>query len=206
MKFFRGLTSLIGIAILASCVEHEVIPAPKPEVELNASFSGMLEGAEYELIQDVDGYYCEPTQAKEILPTPQPSTVTYYSSMKSDSEMDFIQIGLGKLSFNADASIDPSLEQFTAFFNANTTPDFSLDAEEGVEIVFRDGQGNVWKSMEGTGEPQNFEFTSLVQESDEEGDYMKFVAQFDVSLFDDIQSPTDTIVFENAIFEGYFER
>mgnify|MGYP001299259980 CR=1 FL=1 len=206
MKFFKGLASLVGIAILASCIEHEVIPPPKPEVDLTASFSGQLEGSNYELIQDVNGYYCEATQAKEILPTPQPSTVTYYSAIKSDSQMDFIQIGIGKLNFNADNSIDPSVEQFTSFFNSNTAPDYSLDAESGVEIVFRDGQGNVWRSMEGTGEPQDFQFTSLTQESDENGDYMKFVAQFNVSLFDDIQNPTDTIVFENAIFEGYFQK
>jgi hypothetical protein len=206
MKFFKGLTSLISVAILASCVEHEVIPPPKEEVELNASFSSLLQGSDYELIQDVDGYYCDPTQAKEILPTPQPSTITYYSSMRSDAQMDFIQIGMGKLSFNADSSIDPSVEQFSAFFNSNTSPTYSLDAESGVEIVYRDGQGNVWTSMEGTGEPQDFQFTSLVQESDEEGDYMKFVAQFNVSLFDDITTPTDTIVFENATFEGYFKR
>ena len=206
MKFFKGLASLVGIAILASCIEHEVIPPPKPEVDLTASFSGQLEGSNYELIQDVNGYYCEATQAKEILPTPQPSTVTYYSAIKSDSQLDFIQIGIGKLNFNADNSIDPSVEQFTSFFNSNTSPDYSLDAESGVEIVFRDGQGNVWRSMEGTGEPQDFQFTSLTQESDENGDYMKFTAQFNVSLFDDIQNPTDTIVFENAIFEGYFQK
>lgn len=205
MKFFKGLTSLLGIAILASCVEHEVIPPPKPEVELNASFTSQLEGSDYELIQDVNGYYCDPTQAKEILPTPQPSTVTYYSAIRSDSQIDFIQIGVGKLNFNADNSINPSVEQFTSFFNSNTAPLYSTDAEDGVEIVFRDGQGNVWRSMEGTGEPQDFQFTSLVQESDEEGDYMKFTAQFNVSLFDDLQNPTDTVVFENAIFEGYFK-
>lgn len=207
MKFFKGLTSLFGIFILASsCVEHEVIPAPKPQVELNASFTAQLEGANYELIQDVNGYYCDATQAKEILPTPQPSTVTYYSAIRSDSQLDFIQIGIGKLSFNADNSIDPSLEQFTSFFNSNTAPTYSFEAEAGVEIIFRDGQGNVWKSMEGTGEPQDFQFTSLVQESDEDGDYMKFTALFNVSLFDDITAPTDTIVFENALFEGYFKK
>ncbi len=206
MKFFNTLVTLLSIGALSSCVEHEVIPAPKPEVELNAAFSGQLEGAQYELIQDVNGYYCDATQAKEILPTPQPSTVTYYSAIRSSSQLDFIQIGLGKLNFNADNDIDPSLEQFTSFFNSNTTPMFSEAAESGVEIIFRDGQGNVWTSMEGTGEPQDFQFTSLVQESDEEGDYMKFTAQFNVSLFDDIVNPTDTIVFENATFEGYFER
>lgn len=206
MKFFNGLAGIIGLAVLASCVEHEVIPPPKPEVELNASFSATLEGSSYELIQDVNGYYCEATQAREILPIPQPSTVTYYSAIRSQAQQDFIQIGIGKLNFNADVTIDPSIEQFTSFFNSNTTPSYSFEAEQGVEIIYRDGQANIWTSKENSTQPQDFQFTSLTQESDEEGDYMKFVAQFNVTLYDSTQNPTDSIVFENAIFEGFFQR
>jgi hypothetical protein len=204
MKYFKTLSVLLTTTVLFSCIEHEVIPPPKDEVELNSSFSAMLEGIEYELIQDVDGYYCDPTQAKEILPNPQPSTVTYYSAIKSDAESGYIQIGIGKLNFNADAN--PSVEQFTTFFNSNTNPLYSLDAEDGIEIIFRDGSGNIWKSFEGAGYPQDFTFTSLVQESDELGDYMKFVANFSLELYDDIVTPTDTILMENAVFEGYFKR
>lgn len=206
MKYYKILSVLLVSTVLFSCVEHEVIPPPKEEVELNSSFTAMLEGVEYELIQDVDGYYCDPTQAKEILPTPQPSTVTYYSAMKSDAELGFIQIGIGKLNFNADANINPTVEQFSTFFNSNTGPDYSLDAEEGVEVIFRDGNGDVWTSYEDSGEPQDFTFTSLTQESDEQGDYMKFVANFSLELYDDLDTPTDTILIENAVFEGYFKK
>ncbi|HAW78331.1 MAG TPA: hypothetical protein DCX27_00495, partial [Balneola sp.] len=97
MKFYKTLSVLLLATVLFSCIEHEVIPPPKEEVELNSSFSATLEGSQYELIQDVNGYYCDATQAKEILPTPQLSTVTYYSAMKSDAALDFIQIGIGKL-------------------------------------------------------------------------------------------------------------
>tara|TARA_R100000951_G_C2604075_1_gene169069 strand:- start:372 stop:992 length:621 start_codon:yes stop_codon:yes gene_type:complete len=206
MKFYKTLSVLLLATVLFSCIEHEVIPPPKEEVELNSSFSATLEGSQYELIQDVNGYYCDATQAKEILPTPQLSTVTYYSAMKSDAALDFIQIGIGKLNFNADASIDPSVEQFTTFFNSNTNPPYSFEAENGVEVIFRDGSGNVWRSYQDAGAPQDFAFTSLVQESDEEGDYMKFVANFSLELYDDIDNPTDTILMENAVFEGYFKK
>ncbi|PHR50090.1 MAG: hypothetical protein COA32_02850 [Fluviicola sp.] len=206
MKFYKTLSVFLLGTVLFSCIEHEVIPPPKEEVELNSSFSATLEGSQYELIQDVNGYYCEPTQAKEILPTPQLSTVTYYSAMKSNAALDFIQIGIGKLNFNADSSIDPSVEQFTTFFNSNTNPPYSFEAENGVEVVFRDGSGNVWRSYQDSGAPQDFTFTSLVQESDEEGDYMKFVANFSLELYDDIDNPTDTILMENAVFEGYFKK
>jgi len=206
MKYYKILSVLLATTVLFSCVEHEVIPPPKEEVELNSSFSAILQGIEYELIQDVDGYYCNPTQAKEILPTPQPSTVTYFSAIRSDAELGFIQIGIGKLFFNADASINPSVEQFSTFFNSNTDPLYSLDAEDGVEVVFRDGSGDIWKSSENSTYPQDFTFTSLVQESDEQGDYMKFVANFSLELYDDVVNPTDTILMENAVFEGYFKR
>ncbi|MGM0478362.1 MAG: hypothetical protein ACQERC_03990 [Bacteroidota bacterium] len=206
MKVFKGIVGLMGVALLASCVEHEVIPPPKEEVDLTCSFSATIEENDYELIQDVNGYFCNPSQAKEILPSPQPSSVKYYSEIRSDAQMDFLKIGLGSLSFNAEEDIDPTVEQFTAFFNSNNLPVYDEDAEEGIEIVFRDGQGTVWTSMDTTQEVQNFEFTSLVQESDEEGDYMKFTATFDVSLFDDLEQPTDTLVMENAVYSGYFER
>jgi hypothetical protein len=206
MKYYKILSVLLASTVLFSCVEHEVIPPPKEVVELNASFSATLEGVSYELIQDVDGYYCDPTQAKNILPTPQPSTVTYYSAIKSDAELGFIQIGIGKLNFNADASIDPSLEQFSTFFNSNSNPLYSAGAENGVEIIFRDGNGDIWRSYENSGEPQNFTFISLNQESDEQGDYMKFTANFSLELYDDLVTPTDTILLENAVFEGYFKR
>ncbi len=206
MKVFKGIVGLFGVAVIASCVEHEVIPPPKEEVDLTCSFSATIEGDDYELIQDVNGYYCNPTQAKEILPTPQPSNVKYFSEIRSDAQLDFLKIGLGSLSFNADEDIDPTVEQFTAFFNSNTLPDFDENADEGIEIVFRDGQGTVWTSMDTTNEVQNFEFTSLVQESDEEGDYMKFTATFNVSLFDDLEQPTDTLLIENGVYSGYFER
>lgn len=206
MKYLTGFSIILSLLILPSCIKHEVIPAPTPEVDLPASFRGLLQGSAYEIIKDVNGYYCDATQAKEILPTPQPSKIIYYSSIKSEQQLDFIQIGIGKLNFNADANIVPTIDAFTAFFNNNVNPDYKLGANGGVEIVYRDGQGGIWISDENSLLPQDFTFTSLVQESDENGDYMKFTATFNVSLVDDVTTPTDTIVFQNAVFDGYFQR
>jgi hypothetical protein len=120
--------------------------------------------------------------------------------------LDFIQVSLGKLNFNADVDADPTLDQFTTFFNANASPAFSAAAAAGVEIVFRDGAGNVWFSDPASANPQNFTFTSLVQESDENGDYMKFEAAFSCTLVDDIAAPTATLSMQNAIFKAHFQR
>ena len=175
-------------------------------VELNCSFSATIDGAAYNLIEDVGGMYCEATKSKEINPSPQPSTATYNATMKSDVQLDFIQVSLGKLNFNADVDADPSLEQFTTFFNANVNPDFSVGAAAGVEVVFRDGAGNVWFSDPDSADPQNFTFTSLVQESDEDGDYMKFEAAFSCTMYDDIDTPTASISVQNALFVAHFKR
>ena len=144
-------------------------------------------------------------KALNILPTPQLSTITYFSALRSEEALDFIQVGIGKLNFSAQESINPSVEQFSTFFNSNITPDYSFEADDGVEIVFRDGVGDVWKSYQDATAPQDFTFTSLSQESDELGDYMKFVAEFSLELYDDIDNPTDTITMENAVLECHFK-
>lgn len=210
MKYLAGLSIIIGIAMLSSCIKHEVIPAPTPRVDLPASFTASLNGFGYEIIKDVDGYSCKASQAKELLPTPQLSNMIYYSSLQSQEKLDFIQIGIGKLKFNADHNLDPSLVAFKDFFADNPTRNFSNSAEDGVEIIFRDGNGKIWKSDESI-PGQSFEFTEVVQESDEFGDYLKFTAKFNaVLVFDiaDVDHPDygSITTIENATFQGYFKR
>jgi len=206
MKFFNFLVAISVLSLLNSCIEHEVIPAPKPVVELECSFSATIEGAAYNLIEDVGGMFCEATKSKEINPSPQASTATYNAAMSSDVQLDFIQISVGKLSFNADVDADPSLSQFTTFFNANVSPAFAAAGNGGVEVVFRDAAGNVWFSDPASVNPQSFAFTSLVQESDEDGDYMKFEAAFSCTLVDDLIAPTASISVQNAIYKAHFKR
>lgn len=202
--YFSFLISFLFVG--NSCIDHVIIPPPVPVVEFDCSFSATIDGATYNLVEDVNGCYCESTKSKEINPSPQPSTATYNAIMKSDVQLDFIQVSLGKLNFNADVEADPTLTQFETFFNSNATPAFSEGAVAGIEIVFRDGAGNVWYSDPNSAASQSFVFTSLVQESDENGDYMKFQAEFSCTLYDDIANPTTSIVMENAVFKSYFAR
>lgn len=213
MKYLlKTLVVLVCVStLLTSCVEHEVIPAPIPRVELPASFTADYEGMPYQLIKNVDGYYCDPTQAREILPAPQPSSIIYYSSLRSKEpnvHFDYIRIGLGQLFYSAEADLKPTLSQFKQFFEANKNPLYKDDCLGGVEIIYRDSAGKVWYSSENMTDlqnPQSFSFTSLTQKSDKFGDYMKFSATFNVSLVDDLTTPTDTIRFKNAVYEGYFQ-
>jgi hypothetical protein len=206
MKLLNLFVASAALLFFNSCIEHEVIPAPKPVVELECSFSATINGTAYSLIEDVGGMHCESTKSKEINPSPQPSTATYNAIKKSDIQLDYVNVSLGKLSFNADVEADPSLEQFSTFFNANLNPNFSQGAVAGVEIVFRDAAGSVWFSNPASTNPQNFTFTSLIQESDELNDYMKFNATFTCYMYNNLANPTDSIHVENAVFKSHFKR
>lgn len=208
MKYLAGLVILIGTSMISSsCIKHEVIPAPEEMVELPASFSASLNGNSYELINDVNGYFCKPAQFKQINPAPQSSTVIYTSSIQSAEKLDYIKIGIGMLEFNSDTKDIPTLTEFTDYFDFPIgEPVFSDYAIDGVEITYRDANNGVWYSDENMLDPQSFNFTSVSQESDEEGDYLIFTATFSASLVDDRATPTDTIRFDNATFKGYFKR
>lgn len=210
MRYLTGFSIVLVVAFLSSCIKHEVIPPPVPRVDLPASFTASINGEGYELIKDYQGYTCKATQAKELLPTPQLSNMIYYSAMQSEEKLDFVQIGVGRLKFNAEYDLDPSLEVFKNYFLDNPVHSTSNGALEGFEVTFRDGTGKIWKSNEDLGEIDNFEFTSLKQESDEFGDYMKFIAKFNAVLMLDVdENHADygqTMTIANAVFQGYFER
>lgn len=206
MKKLSTLILMIALLGVQSCVEHEVIPPPKPQVDLECSFSATIDSADYELLEDINGFYCDPAQEKIILPNPQPSSVKYLAAIRSGEQLDYIQLKIGKLLFSADISPDPSEEDFKNFFEANADPDYSIDAENGVQVAFRDNAGNVWMSTPNSQDFLSFDFSALDYETDEEGDYMKFTASFSCNLYDDIEDPTDTVVVENAIYKGYFKR
>lgn len=206
MRLFAATVLFSSILIMSSCIEHEVIPPPKPVVELESSFQATIEGVNYSLFENVNGTFSESTKAKEILPTPQPSTATYFSTMKSLQQLDLIQLGMGKLLFNADIDADPSKEQFETYFLANVNPNFSQNAVNGIEIIFRDNAGNVWYSNPASPDIQSFTYSILMLESDEMGDYMKFTANFSCTLFNDIAAPTASISVQNAVYKAYFKR
>lgn len=204
MKLLNLFVLSTTLLLFISCIEHEVIPAPQPVIELECSFSATINGNAYSLIENVGGMYCESTKSKEINPSPQLSTATYNAIKKSDIQLDYINVSLGKLSFNADN--DPSLEQFSTFFNSNLNPNFSEGAVAGVEIIFRDADGSLWFSNPASTNLQNFAFTSLIQESDDLNDYMKFNATFTCYMYNNLANPMDSIHVENAVFKSHFKR
>jgi hypothetical protein len=206
MKLKRILGVLTVMFFINSCIEHEVIPPPRPVVDLACSFNATIDGSNYNLIENVSGLFCDPTKAKEILPQPQPSSSIYFASIRSNSAMDFIQVGIGKIFFNADVNSDPSKEQFETFLNSNLNPEFKAEANNGIEIIFRDPSGNLWKSDPNSSDSQAFVFNGMEFESDDNGDYAKFSASFSCTLYRELEDTIASLRMENATYNGYFKR
>ncbi|MGB0933209.1 MAG: hypothetical protein ACPGU5_02940 [Lishizhenia sp.] len=204
MKFRIFAVALVAIFSLFSCIEHEVVPPPSTTVDLSSTFIADIDGTTIEYVENVNGMYAQGTLSKEILPDPDPSSAIYFSEMKSNSQSDLFKIALGKVDFQASVTQEPSLAQFEAFMLSNTQPAFASGAEGGIEITYTDHANNVWSSDASSLEPQNFEFTSFVQESDENADYMKFEAAFNCKLFN--SDTTDFISIENGIYKAFFKR
>lgn len=194
--------------ILSSCIEHEVIPAPTPTVELKCSFDGIVNGTDVHLMQFIDGYDCTPTKAKYLLPPPQWSTAVYYSEIASASSPVSFKIGMGSVAWDASTTGDPTLALFNDFFTSNLTPNFSNVGVSGIEVSYRDAAGRNWVSHDNSVNVQNASFTSISQESDETGDYSKFICNFNCYVY--YQDPGtmlwDSIQIQNAAFKGWFKR
>lgn len=215
------LIGLVGLGV-GSCIEHEVIPPPEPVADLVCSFEGLIGGAHVEYTENVNDYVCFPSIAKQTQ-----SGITnaqYLFSMTSQSQLTYVQVAMGSLSWNDPTGTEtPSLALFNGFFNTNTTPVFSDNAMNGFEVTYRDVHGDLWKSDET--DPDNFvEFVpgSITQESDKYGDYSKFAVTFNCRVFHTYVVPDlplnpipanqtyhDSIasfMIEDAIYKGYFKR
>ncbi len=224
MKFKSILASTLVIAASASCVKHEIIPAPEPKVELVCQFIGSIDNTNVEWNQNVSGFYCESSKSKLVPPTGL-STAVYYSEIKSTENLSAMRLSIGQMKWDANVTSDPDLNVFNAFFTSNMIPTYKLGAvltptnSAGFEVAFRDGNGDVWTSKD-TDPANTIEFTNIVQESDKTGDYSKFVANFDCTVYHtfEIITPSnppavgDTVWVEqslpvsNGVFKGWYKR
>lgn len=215
---------LLGLAslVISSCIEHEVIPAPEPLVDLTCSFEGTIGGAFIEYTNNVNGYTGFPSIAKQTQ-----SGITnaqYLFAMTSQEQIPYIQVALGSLSWNDPTGTEtPALSLFNSFFVTNDAPNYSNLALNGFEVTYRDIYGDLWKSDE-LSPVQDVSFVpgSIIQESDKTGDYSKFTVLFscpvyhtyvvpDISVVPQTSPPTmrdsiATILIEDAIYKGYFKR
>lgn len=207
MKF--TIAAFVALSFgLNSCIEHEVIPAPVPMVDLSCQFDGIINGTDVQLTENVTGYYCNTSKAKILLPPPSLSSAVYYSEMLSSQSPISIKVGLGSVMWDMSTAADPTLGLFNAFHALNTTPTFSNSGSTGFEVTFRDGSGSSWVSKQNSTNFQDVTFSSLTQESDTAGDYAKFTCSFDCYVYrtNPITLVVDSINIQAATFKGWFKR
>lgn len=215
--FLFGLVALM----VNSCIDHEVIPAPVPHVELTCSFEGEIGGAYIEFTENVANYSCFPSiQKQTALGT---TKAQYLFAMTSNEAIRYIQIAMGSLTWNDPTGTEiPALTLFNEFFTMNDSPNYSVGALDGFEVTFHDSYGQDWKSdPTQPGSINNVEFTAIKQESDNTGDYSAFTCTFDCTLYHtysvvDWQNPptipatfVDSLAWievENAVYKGHFKR
>ena len=193
---------------MSSCIEHEVIPAPVPMVDLSCHFIGSINGTNVELTENVLGYYCNTSKAKILLPSPSLSSASYFSEMLSSSTPVSIKIALGSVMWDASTAIDPDVSAFNAFHSSNLTPNFSTTGTAGFEFSYRDGTGVTWTSKSNSVNFQDVTFSNIAQESDTSGDYSKFKCNFECYVYhmDAITLLWDSIHVQAAEYEAWFKR
>lgn len=212
MKFKIFLYLTIAALPIISCIKHEVIPAPVPKVELKSKFTGLINDVQTEYNEGVSGYTCVPTQDKNLLTSPTLSSAIYYSEISSATAKPAIRIGLGKINWDTGVSADPSLESFTNFFTtpASILPNYKDDCSSGFNVKYTDANGTIYVSHENSVNYQDVKFTNILQESDPNGDYNKFVCTFNCYVYySSGPNPAiglDSLKIQNAQLKGWFKK
>jgi hypothetical protein len=213
----KGFIALIGLGfVLASCIKHEVIPAPTPQADLYAHFTGVINNTQTDFTTNVLGYENVSYKVKVIQPPGGNSTAVYYAEMESPSQTQSIAIGLGSVNFDSGVAADPPLALFEPFFPANDAPNYSNGGASGFEVVYTDPTSREWKSNELSnyaGATSNF--TGIQVESDDTGDYSKFICTFDCYVYglnpDSLAlmppvAHVDSFLIEDAVYNAWFKR
>ena len=221
-------TILVGSMIamgLTACIKHEIIPAPEPKVELVCSFNGIIGGSPLELTQNVNGYFME-TKKSIFVPPTGLALATYFSEMKSPDNLVAIKISMGNMRWDGNGTDGPPSNVFNLFFKDNLLPNYTLAASStptntaGVEVAYRDVVGNIWLSKDTDDMINTMEFSNISQETDKTGDYSKYVAHFNCTVYHTYRTinqhpapqPNDTTFVEesfeisNAVLKGWYKR
>jgi len=215
MNKILAVAALLAFLPFVGCHKPEVIPAPTEALDLKQHFTGTINGTGVEWTENVNGYKVF-TENSYILDTANYIfNWRFYSSMQSLADVKSISIGIGSLQHDPSVSADPSISDFKNFVmkfaDPNTAPDFSDEALDGFQVIYRDAAGDLLKSDES--DPGTYSFSNVQYKEDKDGEYMTFVCTFSAPLYDyrlDTATNMDTVykyaLIENAKFTGYFKR
>lgn len=212
MKFKAILSLSVAALMIFSCIKHEIIPAPTPKVELKSKFTGTINGTLVEFNEGIDGYTCSVPNETNLLSPPAQSSEIFCSEIGSATATSSIKIRLGKISWTGAAQTDLPLSSFNSFFTqtSNILPPYKDDCSNGINVVYKDANGTVYTSNENSVNFQDAKFTNITQESDDTGDYSKYLCTFNCYVYySSGPSPApglDSVRIQNGQFKGWFRK
>lgn len=208
----KYLYILVAILFLTACKKEEVepqvqntepTPPPAPIIELNCHFIADINGANYEITQNVNGYNGLSLDSLYLVPSPSLSEAVYHFRMSSTSSAARIEIKHGSILFDYATTSSPTLNQFNNFFANDTIPSYSSDGISGFEVVFTDNLGAEWKSNPTSVNPQTVQMQNVLSESGSNGDFVKFDCAFNCYVYN--VGYTDSIFIDNAVIQGWYQ-
>jgi hypothetical protein len=210
MKRINAILPILGLTVLLlnSCIEHEVIPPPIPQVELDCYFDGLVNNVPLTLTQNVGGVSGTAAKAQNIMPPPTFSSERYFFTMSSDQTPRSITVGLGSVFWDGATETQPTVSQFNNFHKNTLTPNFSNSALNGFEVKYVDVLGNEWVSDENSTNFQDVTFSNVKLEADASGEYSLFDCTFDCYVYftDPITSNVDSMRVQGTNLKGWFKR
>jgi hypothetical protein len=200
MKNLLILTGAVGLVTLVACEEHEVVPPPVPMVDLKCACDAVIDDSTVEYT-DTCRYFSE----KSIV-TGGISSAEYSTLIQKSNLVHGVKLEVMTLEWTDDGSNTPSLEQWQAFFDNHMNPGYATGAiTDGVIVSWTDPNNKVWVSDTGGICFSDFNFVSMIQESDTTGDYMLFEAAFNCKLKNSDYGVTDSIkCLENGYIKSAF--
>ena len=209
-KIFIAVISIGTLLMMSfSCVEHEVVPPPTNNVDLNAHFEAYIDGNQVEFTQNVSGYKGFADNTSYINPSPTLSKMVYSSYINSTSQTKSIKVSLGSLEWDAALNLDPTKSMFSDYHNlsASSTIAYSDLGINGFMVEYTDDSGQQWVTMESSNSAQNVNFSNISQASDNHGDYSKFECSFNCYVYkNDILGALDSIQIQSGKFNCWFIR
>lgn len=205
------LLALAGLTF-AACNKREIIPPPKPKVELKNHFIGNINNTDVELTENVNGFTGKSDVTMIVSPSAIDSAV-YQSEFSSTQSLQSLKILHGSILFEAASSPKPSLAYFKSFYTNNTQPVFFNEGKNGIAIEYRDAAGKTWKTRHQNVNPmESAQYVYLEQKTDETGDYMLFRLNFSTIVYRDEYDAINDITTElalpiaNATYTGWYKR
>lgn len=202
---------LAGVTLISACKKDDDDDDNnndgKKEITINSypQFSGSIDGSEVTYLS-TDGYGLGFGVDQAIDTVNNQTAAIYYSALTtlgSDTAQLFT-VRIGTLHF-PNGSLQEN--QFVNFFATGSYP-YTLDGDEGIEINWRDNDGTIWSTSNGTANQSGSVFVIAEKAVDEDlegqGFYaVKIRAGLNCKLYDDNGNSKE---ISDATYVGYFVK